>query len=264
MHALGERGREFRLALGERCRGHDSRTVVQTDRTRRRAVLHHGHRDFILCLGYLGDVIHAHFRALDPTGGEVLPGARTTVRYRPHGAGMDGWTVTCVDTGSDANIGMRLKAVESHLAGEEFFLANYADGLSDLDLTAYLERFRASDLVASFLCVRPHLTFHVVDADAEGLVRDIRPVSRAELWINAGFFAFRRGILDVMREGEELVVEPFQRLLAEGKLRAHREACFWQCMDTFRDKQTLEDLVAGGAPPWRVWERPSDAKETRS
>lgn len=214
---------------------------------------HYGHREFILCLGYRGDVIKQYFLDYDEclsNDFSLTSGGRS---IELHSRDMDDWKITFVETGLHSNIGMRLKAVQQHLGDDEMFLANYADGLSDLSLTDYIAEFKRQDRVASFLCVRPGQTFHVVSTDPAGVVNDIRHISKAEFWINGGFFAFKRSIFDYMKDGEELVEQPFQRLIAEGQLMAYRTPGFWQCMDTFRDKQLLDDLNARGNPPWEVW-----------
>jgi glucose-1-phosphate cytidylyltransferase len=219
---------------------------------------HFGHREFILCLGYRGDVIKQYFLNYDEclSNDFVLSnGGRALELYSRD---IEDWKITFVDTGLHANVGQRLKAVEHYLGGDEVFLANYADGLSNLSLPEYLEQFRRHDRIASFLCVRPSQTFHIVSADEAGVVHDIRHVGQAELWINGGFFAFKREIFDYLREGEELVEEPFQRLIAKGQLMTYRFSGYWQCMDTFKDKQLLDDLNARGNAPWEVWKRPRE------
>jgi glucose-1-phosphate cytidylyltransferase len=220
---------------------------------------HFGHREFILCLGYRGDVIKRYFLDYDEclSNDFVLSDGGRTVEL--HSRDIEDWSITFVDTGLHVNVGQRLKAVEPYLRDEEMFLANYADGLSDVSLPEYLDYVRARNGVASFLCVRPSQSFHVVSADDRGVVADVEHVART-IWINGGFFALRREIFDVLGEGEELVEEPFQRLIAQGRLIAYRYEGFWQCMDTFKDKQALEDLKASGHAPWEVWTRPPDAR----
>src|SRR5205807_1093305 len=105
----------------------------------------------------------------------------------------------------------RLLAVRAHLDGDDEFLANYSDGLTDLDLPTYLADFRAKRRVASFLSVRSTHTYHVVSVGDGGIVTGVRPINDSDVWINAGFFAFRREIFDYIGEGEDLVYEPFQR-----------------------------------------------------
>jgi len=221
---------------------------------------HFGHRDFILCLGYQGDVIKRYFLNYDEclSNDFVLTNGGRTVEL--HSRDIEDWKITFVDTGLHVNVGGRLKAVEPYVRDEEMFLANYADGLSDLSLPAYLDYVRARDAVASFLCVLPSQSFHVVSVNERGVVADIAHVSRTNTWINGGFFALTPGIFDVLGEGEELVEEPFQRLIARGRLVAYRYEGFWQCMDTFKDKQALEDLKARGNAPWEIWQRRPEAR----
>jgi len=166
---------------------------------------------------------------------------------------IDDWTITFVDTGLRSNIGMRLRAVEAHLAGEEAFLANYADGLSDLPLDRYLDQFRSGGRVASMLSVPAPQSVHMINSDKSGLVQSIEHVSNTVLRVNGGFFAFRREIFDYLREGEELVDEPFQRLIKARQLIAYEHDGFWLAMDTFKDKQQFEAMLASGNTPWQVW-----------
>jgi glucose-1-phosphate cytidylyltransferase len=221
---------------------------------------HFGHREFILCLGYRGDVIKQYFLNYDEclSNDFVLSkgGRDLTLRSRD----IQDWTVTFVDTGLHSNLGQRLKAVAPYLDGDEMFLANYSDGLTDLCLPGYVEHFRARDSIASFIAVRPKQTFHVVAMDDDGMVQDISHVGEAGLWINAGFFIFKREIFDHMREGEELVEEPFRRLIAARRLITYPYNGFWACMDTFKDKQMFDDVNALGNPPWEVWRSPREER----
>ena len=163
--------------------------------------------------------------------------------------------MTFADTGVDANIGERLRAVEKHLDGEDTFLANYSDGLSDLPLPHQIEHFQRHDKVASFLCVKPNLSYHTVALEQGGgnLVSDICAIRDTDLRINGGFFIFKKKIFDYIGETEELVAEPFQRLVAERQLIGYPYEGFWAGMDTFKDRQHLESLYARGHAPWQVW-----------
>jgi glucose-1-phosphate cytidylyltransferase len=155
-----------------------------------------------------------------------------------------------IDTGIWRNIGERLWAVRNHVARDEMFLANYSDGLCDLDLTEMIESFGASGKVACFTAVRPSFSLHLVDMEPGGKVERIRASQDANLWINGGFFIFRREIFDYMREGEELVEAPFARLIEADQLMAFRHGGFRRPMDTLKDKQILEELVEKGKTPW--------------
>ena len=133
------------------------------------------------------------------------------------------------------------------------FLANYSDGLSDLPLPSMIEHFGKHDAVASFVGVVPTSTFHLVSLEEGGRVNSIRHVRDVGMRINGGFFVLKQEIFDWIRPGEELVQEPFQRLAAAGKLVAYPYDGFWACMDTFKEKQLLEDLYTRGQVPWEVW-----------
>ena len=131
------------------------------------------------------------------------------------------------------------------------FLANYSDGLTDVNLDDMVETFKKSDKLACFLAVRPPLTYHLADIGEDGAVAAFRSSDRSDIWINGGYFIMRPEIFDYMREGEELVVEPFSRLIEEDQLMAYRHEGFWRSMDTLRDRQILEDMVEQGEMPWR-------------
>ena len=218
---------------------------------------HYGHTDFILCLGYRGDAIKEYFLNYDEclSNDFVLSGGGKNVTL--HARDIEDWTITFVDTGSQANIGQRLVAVRRHVENEEIFLANYTDQLSDLPLDHYIDDFRRRDKLAGFVSVRPNHTFHVVSVGDDNLVKSVRHVSRAGLWINGGFFAFRPGVFDYIEEGEELVEEPFNRLIRDHQLLAFKHTGFWACMDTFKDKQRFDTLYATGNTPWEVWKPPA-------
>ncbi len=214
---------------------------------------HFGHKDFVLCLGYRGDVIKRYFRDYDEclSNDFVLSGGGRDVELLR--SDIDDWRITFVDTGLTANIGERLLAVRRHLEDEEMFLVNYADGVTDLPLPQYLDRFRRSSRVGAFIAVRPPWTFHLVDFQQDGVVKSVRHVGETDVRINGGFFAFRRELFDYMRPGEELVIEPFQRLIADGQLFAYRHDGFWACMDTFKERQLLEEMHESGKAPWELW-----------
>ncbi len=137
---------------------------------------------------------------------------------------------------------------------EEFFLANYSDGLTDAPLPDMIDRLKRSGKVGCFIAVRPPFNFHLAEFDVGGAVRRMRSSQESEIWINGGYFVFNRKIFDYMREGEELVLEPFNRLIDAGQLMAYRYEGFWRAMDTLRDKQVLEDMVEKGNMPWHMQE----------
>jgi glucose-1-phosphate cytidylyltransferase len=220
---------------------------------------HYGHKDFILCLGWQSNAIKQYFLQYDEciSNNFVLSSGGKSVELL--NSDIDDWKITFVDTGIQSSIGERLKAVEHLLTDEEEFLANYTDGLSDVHLPDMINSFRRSDAIASFLSVHPSQSFHAVKTHADGKVSSIAPVSKSGMLMNGGFFVFRNEIFDHMNQGEELVEEPFQRLIEAGKLSTYPYDGFWSCMDTFKEKQELDDVFSSGAPPWAIWDNPENA-----
>jgi len=215
---------------------------------------HYGHKDFVLCLGHRGDAIKRYFLDYDEciSNDFVLANGGKSIKLLS--SDTENWTITFVDTGTESNIGQRLKAVQKHLDGEEMFLANYADNLSDVSLPAVIEQAQREDKLATFVTVRPSQTFHIVKAEPHSsAVSEISPVTSADIWMNGGFFVLKQAIFDHLHEGDELVVECFQRLIQMRQLSTYRHDGFWHAMDTFKEKMALEDLYARGKAPWEVW-----------
>ena len=214
---------------------------------------HFGHKDFILCLGYRGDVIKQYFLNYEECVSNDFVLSEGGRKRELLNSDISDWQITFVETGLNANIGERLLAVRQHLRSEDVFLANYSDGLSDLPLVDQIEHFQQRGRVASFLSASPNLSYHFVVSDGDGSVTAIRDMHQSGLRINAGYFAFRREIFDYLRDGEELVLEPFQRLIQAGQLVAYNYDGFWMPMDTAKDRQRFDELYARGSPPWEVW-----------
>jgi glucose-1-phosphate cytidylyltransferase len=216
---------------------------------------HFGHTDFLLCLGYRGDMIRdyfLHYNEAMTNDFTLLDGGR---KIELCSRDLDSWRITFVDTGLHSNIGQRLLRVRKHLAGEEIFLANYADGLSDLPLDELLADFNCKRVVASLASVRSSQSFHTVRAADDGLVTSMGAMNQGDIWINAGFFVLRREIFDHIGEGEELVEKPFGRLIEKKLLTTYQHRGFWQSMDTFKDKITFDRMEAQGNCPWMLWRR---------
>jgi glucose-1-phosphate cytidylyltransferase len=221
---------------------------------------HYGHKDFVLCLGHKGELIKEFFlnykEALSSdfvlsNGGKNLQLLSTD---------FQNWRITFVDTGAKSQIGERLLGVREHLQNEDVFLANYVDGLSDIDLNSVIKRFRESGKTACFVSVMPPYTFHLVHIDGSDHVTKISHAANSNTWINGGYFVFSRRIFDFMRPGEDLINEPFQRLIDARELITIRHPGFWACMDTFKERQQLEDLWSNGTAPWQVWSSSGHSK----
>jgi glucose-1-phosphate cytidylyltransferase len=193
----------------------------------------HGFTRFLLATGYRGELIERFVAGHSwPPGLEVL----------------------CCDTGAETPTGGRIKALEDHLAGAPTLCATYADGVADIDLRALLRFHRGHDGLATMTVVRPRLQFGVTELDGDGRVRGFHEKPRSEHWINGGFFCFDARVLAYLRRDSVLERAPLERLAAEGELRAHRHAGFWECMDTYKDAVQLNDLWASGAAPWKLWQ----------
>jgi len=219
---------------------------------------HFGHKDFVLCLGYRGDVIKKYFLDYSECHSNDFVLSEGGKKLDLLASDIHDWKITFVETGQQSNIAQRLKAVERIVGGDEEFLANYSDGLSDLPLPTQLEHFRRHDAIASFASVKPNLSYHLISTTPDGLVTGIEPIQCSPLRINGGFFMFRREIFHYLRQGEELVNEPFGRLISCGRLRAYQHDGFWMSMDTFKDRQQLEEIYARGNAPWQLWVEPSE------
>jgi glucose-1-phosphate cytidylyltransferase len=216
---------------------------------------HFGHTEFILCLGYRGDMIREYFLNYreEMTNDFTLSGATREVELMSRD--LDNWRITFVDTGMHSNIGQRLLRVKKYVESDEVFLANYADGLSDLPLPDLIADFHKRKVVASFASVRSGHSFHTVRTREDGLVSAIGAMQEGEIWINGGFFALRRDIFDYIEEGDELVQQPFQRLIDKRLLATYRYPGFWQSMDTLKDKIAYDRMEAQGNCPWMVWRK---------
>jgi glucose-1-phosphate cytidylyltransferase len=214
---------------------------------------HFGHKDFVLCLGYAGEMIREYFLTYNPflTGDVTMGPSGKQLLYDQND--VADWQITMIDTGLHANLGERLVAVRDHLQDEEVFLANYSDQLSDLDLNQYCNSFVASNAHAGFLSVRPPQSYHYVTGSGDGMVESLQSASAADHWINGGYFIFRRSIFDYIESGEELVERPFARLAAKKLLWTHRYEGFWQSMDTFKDKIKFDRMWGQREMPWQLW-----------
>ncbi|MEL7297286.1 MAG: sugar phosphate nucleotidyltransferase [Pseudomonadota bacterium] len=216
---------------------------------------YHGHKDFILCLGYRGDLVKEYFlnyRETDSNDFTLRDGGRT---IEPHNTDIDDWSITFAETGMHANIGQRLLAVRHLVEDEEMFLANYSDGLSDIPINQMIDEVKQKDAIASFAAVRTWQSFHAAKFDDDRFVSSLGELTDNDFWINGGFFVMRNAIFDYINDGDELVEEPFNRLIEQRKLLAYPYDGFWRAMDTFKDKISFDRAYARGDAPWELWNK---------
>lgn len=216
---------------------------------------HFGHKDFVLALGYRGDMIREYFLAYNEALSNDFVLSEGGRKVELLESDIQDWRITFVDTGMHSNIGQRMLRVKKYLAGEPEFLANYADGLSDVPLDKLIADFQAKKVVASGVAVRAQASFHTVQSSADGYVVSMGELRDPRYMINGGFFAFRQEIFDYIEEGDELVQQPFQRLIEKKLLGAYRYEGFWQSMDTFKDKISFDRMEAQNNCPWMLWRR---------
>jgi glucose-1-phosphate cytidylyltransferase len=214
---------------------------------------HHGFDEFVVALGYRGDMVKRYFVDAVTLGADITVDlARGEVTH--HARERDPWIVHLVDTGAATNTGGRLGRLQ-RLLGSEPFLLTYGDGVGDVDLGALLRFHRAHGKVATITAVRPPARYGGLYFEGPLVNRFTEKPQAGEGWINGGFMVFEPGIFRwVGGDEQSLEVDVLERLAREGQLGAYRHDRFWQCMDTLRDKRALESLWQDGLAPWRVWQ----------
>lgn len=215
---------------------------------------HFGHKEFILCLGYRGDAFKRYFLEYNECMSNDFTLSEGGANLELANSDIHDWRITFVDTGINSNIGQRLVQVKEYLADEELFLANYSDGLTNMDLDKQLEHFKLHDKTAGFMSVKPNLTYHTVSVKDDALVNKMQPFKSCNIRINGGFFILKNNIFEFIKDGEELVQEPFYRLIEKEQLIAYEYNGFWGALDTFKDKQLLDEMYEEGNPPWQLWD----------
>ena len=213
---------------------------------------HFGHTDFILCLGYKSDAIKEYFLSYNEalTNDFVLRNGQAELLSTD----IADWTITFVQTGIESPIGERLRRVRPYLDGDEMFLANYADVLSDVPLPDMIERFSNSDSGASMMVVPPQSSFHCVEMDEGGKVGSITAVSEMPLWENGGYFVLRQEVFDHIPENGDLVADGCAELAKRGRMLAYPYRGFWRPTDTVKERFALNEQYARGLHPWALWE----------
>lgn len=212
-----------------------------------------GHSDFILCLGYKGEQIKRYFLENGKFLSSDFTLSRGGRKRLLNEKDTDEWNITFLETGLHSNIGQRLQAAKKYLENEKMFLANYSDAVTDLSLPKLIDFFTKSRKTGCLVTVRPFYSYHTVSTTYNGCVKSIRPMAQSRIRLNGGYFVFKNGIFDYIKKGEDLVDEPFQRLIKNHELIAYRYNGFWATLDTFKDKARLDELASSGKACWQVW-----------
>ncbi|HTZ08485.1 MAG TPA: sugar phosphate nucleotidyltransferase [Acidimicrobiales bacterium] len=215
---------------------------------------YYGHTDFVLCLGYGSSSVKDFFLHYDETRSNdfvLEDGAQKVTLFRTD---ISDWRITFVDTGLRSPIGERLRRVRRFVEDEPMFLANYADVLTDAPLPDMIERFAASDAVASLLAVPPQSSHHAVDVDDNGFITQVTPMRDLRHWENGGYFLMRPEIFEEMHENEDLVEDVILRLVRRGRVMAYPYKGYWSPADTVKERALLEDRYQRGRCPWMIWD----------
>jgi glucose-1-phosphate cytidylyltransferase len=213
---------------------------------------HYGFKDFVVALGYRGDVIKEYFlRYLYNTSDLTV--TLGTGEVRVHDGERPDWSVHLIDTGLQTSTGGRIKRLAKWLEGERFMLT-YGDGVGDIDLAALLDYHRAHGRLATVTAVRPPARFGGLEFEGDSVRKFSEKPQIGEGWINGGFFVLEPGVIDYIKgDNTSWEREPLEKLAEDGQLVAYKHDSFWQAMDTLREVKVLEDLWSSGNPPWKVW-----------
>lgn len=217
---------------------------------------HYGFRDFVLCLGYKGDIIKRYFLDYETISNDftVRLGRGNEVQYHSDHA-EDGWAVTLAETGHAAMTGARVKRIAKYIDREEFLLT-YGDGVADVDVRRLLSFHCDHGKIGTVTGVRPPSRFGELLTDRERVVEFSEKPLVSQGYINGGFFVFHRRFFDYLSDDDDCVLErePLEHLAKDGELIMYPHAGYWQCMDTYRDLQVLNEAWQLNRAPWKVWE----------
>lgn len=215
---------------------------------------HHGHAEFVLCLGYKGEQIRQYFLNYEAMTRDVTVRLGAQPHLTLHGPGVERWTVTLADTGAAAMTGARLKRVERFVTADTF-LFSYGDGVADVDLHKLVAFHREHGRIATVTGVRPPSRFGELLTNGTRVVEFSEKPLVSKGYINGGFFVFNRGFFDYLSDEDACVLErePLERLAKDGELEMFPHEGYWQCMDTPRDLQHLQEAWQQPRPAWKVW-----------
>lgn len=213
---------------------------------------HYGYKDFVIALGYKGEVIKKYMVDYCSLNSDLTVNLRTG-RVKIHGEVAADWNVELIDTGISTLTGGRIKRLAPQLQNETFMLT-WGDGVSDVDLEALLEFHRSHGRLVTMTAVRPTARFGHLELDGNRIVEFSEKPQTQEGWINGAFFVVEPGVFDYIGGDQtQWEREPLERLARDGQLMAYKHESFWQCMDTLRDKVLLEELWQSGKAPWKLW-----------
>jgi glucose-1-phosphate cytidylyltransferase len=215
---------------------------------------YYGYNEFIICLGYKGFVIKEFFSDYYLHTSDISFDM-TNNRMTVHNNYSEPWKVTLVDTGLNTMTGGRVKRIKSYLNDEPFMLT-YGDGVADINIDELVKYHNDCGKIATITAVQPGGRFGTLDIDDNGAINSFREKNKEDGgWINGGFMVLQPEIFDYLEDDQSIFErKPLETLAQQNQLNAYKHNGFWQCMDTQRDKLNLDELLASGNAPWKVWE----------
>jgi glucose-1-phosphate cytidylyltransferase len=217
---------------------------------------HHGHQDFVLCLGYRGNMIKEYFLNYEAMNNDftICLGSKGNIRYDGAHEEQD-FTVTLADTGLHTMTGGRLRKIKQYV-GDDTFLLTYGDGVADVNVDELVKFHKSHGKLATVTTVKPTSRFGILNLDGKGAVENFVEKPQLDGWASAGYFVLDRRVFDYLDESDDCVFEqaPLERLAADRQLVAYQHNGFFFAMDTFREYQYLNELWDKNAAPWKVWE----------
>jgi len=218
---------------------------------------HYGFNDFVLCLGYKGDMIKQYFRDYEFNAYDFELNLKTQKHKLLSAKDIPDWNIIFANTGMNANTGARLKKIEKYIDGSTFFMT-YGDGVSDVNIPETLKFHKAHGKIGTVTTVRPTIRFGNLNINANNQITDFtKKATIHEGWIDGGFFVFNKGIFNYLNEDDSCMLEnaPLQNLSRDGQFMCYKHSGYWQCMDTFKDYEQLNEVWNSGKAPWKLWDR---------
>jgi glucose-1-phosphate cytidylyltransferase len=216
----------------------------------------YGFKEFVLCLGYKGDVIKQFFLTHELMHNDATIRLNDRMHDTIHrmASEADDWTITFADTGLKAMTGSRIKKIERYIGGD-CFLATYGDAVSTISIPDTIKLHKKLGTIATLGAVHPHSKFGLIREGKGNLVESFVEKPVLEDYVNGGFYVFQADIFDRLSGGEECVLEakPFEKLAADGKLGMYKHEGFWHAMDTYKDYLDLNRMWDEGKRPWKIW-----------
>ncbi|MBW3015149.1 glucose-1-phosphate cytidylyltransferase [Candidatus Woesearchaeota archaeon] len=214
---------------------------------------HYGFNDFVLCLGYKGEVIKNFFLNYEHSSNDFTLNLRSHQVFH-HSRSTEDWNITFANTGPRTETGGRIKRIEKYIDGDNF-LMTYGDGVSNVNIPELIAHHKSKGKLATLTALNPRSKFGTVEVDDNDIVNYFREKPLLKDWVSGGFFVFDKGIFDYLWPGEDCCLErkPFEDLARDKQFTIYKHQGFWHCMDTFKDMKVLDNLWNQGQAPWKIW-----------